>query len=217
MSTAPPQLDLAYSAARHRASLAEAGDREVLLAVGDGDEQALDELIERKTRPLLQLAYRILGDREEARDVVQVTFFKIWENRGRFDPRWSPNTWIYRIATNLAIDHLRARKSREKHQEPYRMHLSQVGSRQSEKGLAALQQQEVTEIFQRLAAELTEKQRLAFLLREVEGLSSAEVAEILSCQESTVRNHVFNARKALQARLREEYPEYAEPAAGSPS
>ena len=208
---------LIYSRPRERRRFADASDRELLDALQRDEELALDEIIGRKTRPLTQVVYRILHDEEEARDVVQMAFLRLWENRRRYDPRWSPNTWIYRIATNLAIDHLRARKSREKHQEPYRMHLSQVGSRQSEKGLAALQQQEVTEIFQRLAAELTEKQRLAFLLREVEGLSSAEVAEILSCQESTVRNHVFNARKALQARLREEYPEYAEPAAGSPS
>ena len=208
---------LIYSRQRERHRFADASDRELLDALQRDEELALDEIIGRKTRPLTQVVYRVLHDEEEARDVVQMAFLRLWENRRRYDPRFSPNTWIYRIATNLAIDHLRARKSREKHQEPYRMHLSQVGSRQSEKGLAALQQQEVTEIFQRLAAELTEKQRLAFLLREVEGLSSAEVAEILSCQESTVRNHVFNARKALQARLREEYPEYAEPAAGSPS
>jgi RNA polymerase sigma-70 factor (ECF subfamily) len=208
---------LIYSRPRERRRFADASDRELLDALQRDEELALDEIIGRKTRPLTQVVYRILHDEEEARDVVQMAFLRLWENRRRYDPRWSPNTWIYRIATNLAIDHLRARKSREKHQEPYRMHLSQVGSRQPEKGLATLQQQEVSEIFQRLAAELTEKQRLAFLLREVEGLSSAEVAEILSCQESTVRNHVFNARKALQARLREEYPEYAEPAAGSPS
>jgi RNA polymerase sigma-70 factor (ECF subfamily) len=208
---------LIYSRPRERRRFADASDRELLDALQRDEELALDEIIGRKTRPLTQVVYRILHDEEEARDVVQMAFLRLWENRRHYDPRWSPNTWIYRIATNLAIDHLRARKSREKHQEPYRMHLSQVGSRQPEKGLATLQQQEVSEIFQRLAAELTEKQRLAFLLREVEGLSSAEVAEILSGQESTVRNHVFNARKALQARLREEYPEYAEPAAGSPS
>ena len=203
---------LIYSRHEQRGRYADASDRELLDFLQEDDEMALDEIIGRKTRPLTQAVYRILHDEEESRDVVQMAFLRLWEHRERYDPRWSPNTWIYRIATNLAIDHLRARKSREKHREPYRLHLSQVAGRQPERSLASLQQREVAEIFQRLAAELSEKQRLAFLLREVEGLSSAEVAEILDCQESTVRNHVFNARKALQVKLREEYPEYAEQA-----
>jgi len=214
MSTAP-QLDLAYSAARHRASLAEAGDREVLLAVGDGDEQALDELIERKTRPLLQLAYRILGDREEARDVVQVTFFKIWENRARFDPRWSPNTWIYRIASNVAIDQLRARQSRERAAEPVRHHLRQVAAGHHATAGAGHDHGEVMAVFRDLAAELSDKQRVIFVLREIEGLSSHETAEVVGCRESTVRNHLFNARRVLRRELLLRYPEYAPPPAAA--
>lgn len=200
---------LAYSASRHRQALTEASDRDLLVAMQDGDEQALDELIQRKTGPLVQLAYRVLGDMEEARDVVQVTFFRVWEHRDRFDQRWSPNTWIYRIANNLAIDHLRSRKSREKTHEPVRQHLRQVADGRSARSLAGLAQGEVMQIFQELAAELTEKQRAVFLLREVEGLSSQEVAEIVGCRESTVRNHLFNARKLLRRELVARYPEYA--------
>src|SRR6185295_15492420 len=102
---------------------ADASDRDLLLGVREGDEAALNALITRKTKPLLQMVQRILGDLEEARDVVQVTFFRVWENRRKFDVKWSPNTWIYRIASNLAIDHLRSRKSRERVSEPVRMHL----------------------------------------------------------------------------------------------
>jgi len=74
--------------------------------------------------------------------------------------------------------------------------------------LSELREQEVSAIFQELAASLTEKQRAIFLLREVEGLGSPEVAEIVGCQQSTVRNHLFNARKLLKQKLRERYPEY---------
>jgi RNA polymerase sigma-70 factor (ECF subfamily) len=211
MSTAPPQLDLAYSAARRRAALAEAGDREVLLAVRDGDEQALDELIERKTRPLLQLAYRILGDREEARDVVQVTFFKVWENRARFDERWSPNTWIYRIASNVAIDQLRARQSRERAAEPMRHHLREVAAGRSAADGADREHGEVMAVFRDLATGLSDKQRVIFVLREIEGLSSHETAVVVGCRESTVRNHLFNARRTLRRELLRRYPEYAPP------
>lgn len=188
---------------------AEASDRELLMGIRDGEEAALNELIGRKTKPLLQLCQRILGDSEEARDVVQVTFFRVWESRRKFDERWSPNTWVYRIASNLAIDHLRSRKSRERSHEPVRQHLQQVADSRASRDLSRLQQWEVAAIFRDLSAGLSEKQRMVFLLREIEGLSSPEVAEILDCRESTVRNHLFNARKHLRKELLERYPEYA--------
>jgi RNA polymerase sigma-70 factor (ECF subfamily) len=161
------------------------------------------------------MVFRMLGDLEEARDVVQVTFFRIWEHRDRFDERWSPNTWIYRIANNLAIDHLRSRRSRERSVEPVRRHLRQVADANGDGSLASLRQDEVLEIFRELSAELSERQRSVFLLREVEGLSSQEVAEIVGCRESTVRNHLFSARKILRRELVARYPEYA-PRGGTP-
>ena len=202
-------LELVYTSRTARPAWAEASDRDLLAAVRDGNEGAFDELIGRKTKPLLQFTQRILGDLEEARDVVQVTFFKVWESRRKFDGRWSPNTWIYRIASNLAIDHLRSRRSREKSDEPVRLHLQQVADLNTDGDLSRLQQGEVSAIFRELAAELSEKQRMAFLLKEVEGLSSAEVAEVMSCRESTVRNHLFNARRYLRRELTKRYPEYA--------
>jgi RNA polymerase sigma-70 factor (ECF subfamily) len=204
-------LELVYS--RHKDPVptwAEVTDRQLLLALRDqSDEAALNELIGRKTRPLIQLVQRILGDAEEARDVVQVTFFKVWENRRKFDDRWSPNTWIYRIASNLAIDHLRSRRSRERSDEPVRQHLRQVADVHAERDLSRLQQTEVSAIFRELSAGLSEKQRMVFLLKELEGLSSGEVAQVLGCRESTVRNHLFNARKFLRKELLRRYPEYA--------
>jgi RNA polymerase sigma-70 factor (ECF subfamily) len=204
-------IELVYSRRQSRQSppWAEASDRDLLFALREGDESALDELIARKTKPLLQMVTRILGDLEEARDVVQVTFFKVWENRAKFDERWAPNTWIYRIASNLAIDHLRSRRSRERSQEPVRQHLRQVADGRAHRDLSRLQQGEVATIFRELAGALSEKQRMVFLMREVEGLSSPEVASIIGCRESTVRNHLFNARKYLRGELLRRYPEYA--------
>ena len=206
-------LELVYSSrqppAPQSAPWAESSDRDLLIAVREGDESALNELIGRKTKPLLQLCQRILGDLEEARDVVQVTFFKVWENRRKFDDRWSPNTWIYRIASNLAIDHLRSRKSRERSHEPVRQHLRQVADVRAQGDLSRLQQSEVAAIFRELSAGLSAKQRAVFLMRELQGFSSPEVAEALECRESTVRNHLFNARKVLRRELLRRYPEYA--------
>ncbi|HYG64020.1 MAG TPA: RNA polymerase sigma factor [Thermoanaerobaculia bacterium] len=187
----------------------DASDRDLLMAIREGEERALDELIRRKTKALLQLAQGILGDNEEARDVVQVTFFKIWENRRKFDGKWSPNTWMYRITSNLAIDHLRSRNSRERIQEPVRLHLLHRADSEAHYDFSNLEQHEVGRIFQRLAAALPERQRVVFVLREIEGLETHEVSQILGIRESAVRSQLYNARQSLRQELLRRYPEYA--------
>lgn len=199
---------LAYSRETVRQRWAEKEDRELMEGMRGGDELALDELIARKTRPLLQAVFRILGDREEARDVVQLTFLRVWERRDEYDCRWQPNTWIFRIATNMAIDLLRSRRSRERSVESVRHHLREVGGVDERRQISRLGRQEVHAIFLELAECLTEKQRAIFVLREVEGRPSREVARILGCRQSTVRNHLFNARKTLRRELERRYPEY---------
>ena len=193
---------------KDRTRFSELEDRALLLSLADGEEAALDELIDRKSAPLLQLAWRLVGEREDARDIVQLTFLRAWEHRKRYDPRFSPNTWLYRIATNLGIDLLRARAAKHRHSEPVRSHFLRLADlRRTSAG--ELEDQEVTRILHELAGVLSERQRAVFVLREVEGLLSAEVAEILGCRASTVRNHLFAARKTLRRELARRYPEYS--------
>jgi RNA polymerase sigma-70 factor (ECF subfamily) len=183
-------------------------DRELLGAIEADDEGAFEELLERKTGPLLALTYRIVGDREEARDLVQLTFLRVWENRHKFDHRFSPNTWLYRIATNLAIDFLRAKKTRIQKLEPVRQHLYRVVNR-PDSNLEEIFRREILDILHDLTSDLTERQKLAFFLSQIEELTSPEVAMVLGCRESTVRNHLFAARKILRCELRHRFPEYA--------
>ena len=201
--------ELVFSARRQRQRCQEASDQELLERLANGQEEALDQLVSRKTEPLVKSVTRILGDVEEARDVVQMAFLRLWENRRRYDSRWAPNTWIYRIATNLAIDQLRSRKSRDRSSEPLRWHLEKVADTHP-RPMNELQGREVHAIFEQLSRGLSDKQRLVFVLKEVEGRTSEEVAAILGCRPSTVRNHLFNARKTLQRALRERFPEYAQ-------
>ena len=104
-----------------------------------------------------------------------------------------------------------SRRSRERQVEPVRQHLRQVAAGRSDSAVPSLARHEVADIFHELAGELTDKQRSVFILREIEGLSSREVAEIVDCRESTVRNHLFQARTTLRRMLRARYPEYAPP------
>lgn len=189
--------------------LTEASDRDLLDAVVAGGEDAFDELVARKAGQLLQLVYRMVGDREEARDLVQLTFVRAWEKRDRYDSRWSPNTWLYRIATNLSIDFIRSRGSRARLDEPVRRHLYEVTASGHRHDVNRLEHHEVEGILTQLLDGLSERQRSVFILRELEGLGSREVGEILGCRASTVRNHLFAARKELRSRLLEHYPEYA--------
>ncbi len=192
-------------------------DQDLLLALQQDEEWALDELIERKAKALTQHVYRIVGNREDARDIVQLSFVRVWEHRQRFDRRWSVNTWVYRIASNLAIDLLRSRKSRRRQLEPVRRHFSDIGEARQRTELGRLNRLEVERILRELANGLTEKQRQIFLLRELASLTSREVAQIVGCRESTVRNHLFAARKYLRAELARRYPEYVTGVRGLPT
>mgnify|MGYP005846534085 CR=1 FL=1 len=180
-------------------------DRELAAAAQGGDEAAFAELVRRHQAGVRRCAWRVLGDVEEARDVSQLAFVRAWENLSRYDAAWSFSTWLYRIATNIAIDVLRARDSRER---THTAHLRLVEDRVNASAPRELAEQEVQGIFAELAEGLTPSQRVAFVLREVEGMATAEVAQILGCSEATVRNHVFQARAVLRLELARRYPEY---------
>jgi RNA polymerase sigma-70 factor, ECF subfamily len=183
----------------------ERDDRELASAALKGEEDAFALLVRRHQAGVRRCASRILGDDEEARDIAQVAFVRAWENLSKYDPSWSFSTWVYRIATNLAIDVLRSRDSRDR---THATHLRLVGDSESPTAPQDLAEGEVKKIFTELSELLSPAQRAAFVLREVEGLATAEVAQAMGCTEATVRNHVFQARAVLRRELAARYPEY---------
>ncbi len=184
---------------------AERDDRELAAAALKGDEDAFASLVRRHQAGVRRCAARILGDDEEARDIAQVAFVKAWENLAKYDPAWSFSTWVYRIASNLAIDVLRSRDSRDR---THQTHLRLVGDSEGPTAPRDLAEGEVKRIFAELANLLSPSQRVAFVLREVEGHATSEVAQAMGCTEATVRNHVFQARTLLRRELATRYPEY---------
>lgn len=180
-------------------------DRELAAAARAGDEGAFGELVGRHQVGVRRCAARILLDSEEARDIAQLAFVRAWENLDKYNPTWSFSTWLYRIATNLAIDVLRARESRDR---THKAQLRLVGESVGPEAPRAVAEGEVHRIFTELARLLTPAQRTAFVLREVEGRSTTEVAAVMTCSEATVRNHVFQARAVLRRELAARYPEY---------
>ena len=182
-------------------------DRALARAAREGDEGAFSALVRRHSSGLHHAVARILSDDSEAWDVVQMALLRAWQRLDRYDPRWSFSTWLYRIGTNLAIDVLRSRSSRERvHQESGEQRLRLVEPTDPTSRRA--DQREVEELLDRLVVHLTPQQRSAFVLREVRGLDTVEVAEIMGCSATTVRNHVFQARKVLRRELESRHPEY---------
>ena len=173
----------------------------------DGDSEAFAEIVRRRSPGLLAFLRRLLGDAEDARDVSQLTFVRAWENLDRYDPSWAFSTWLFRIASNLAVDALRSKSSRSR-TEVENFRLVRGGLSSEPEGPAGLERQEIRRIFDECASVLSEKQRLVFVLREFEERESSEVALLVGCRESTVRNHLFQARRLLRDEIRRRYPEF---------
>ncbi|HKC23405.1 MAG TPA: sigma-70 family RNA polymerase sigma factor [Thermoanaerobaculia bacterium] len=186
-------------------------ERALASAARAGDADAFEELVRRRTPGVLAFLRRMLGDAEDARDVAQLTFVRVWENLDRYDSSWAFSTWLFRIAGNLAIDALRSRRTRARTEsETFRLLRGgrAAGGSVEQEGPLGLERQEVLRVFTACASVLSEKQRLVFVLREIEERESRDIAEILGCRESTVRNHLFQARRLLRDEVRRRFPEF---------
>jgi len=170
-----------------------------------GDAGAFEELVLRKRERVVRTAYQITGDLEDARDVSQWVFIRLWKVLGRFDPGRRFDTWLYRITVNAAIDLLREKGPRGTLQ-PLPEDPSALPADGAPSAEHALDLKELQRAFLRLASRLAPKQRAAFVLREIEGLPTEEVARALDVRESTVRNHLLQARRVLREGLEREYP-----------
>ena len=196
-------------------------DLDLIRRSRQGDTGAFGILFQRQHRRVYLSAYQILGDRAAAEDVLQETFLALWTHLGDYQPRFALGTWLGRIATNKAIDRWRARRRQpqplaerpeEKGWAPPVSSVSGTPERVPAGPTADATHRarwaQVQAIWDELAELLTPQQRAAFMLREIEGLPTAEVAAVLSCSGSTVRSHVSLARETLQRALAERYPEY---------
>lgn len=193
-------------------------DRETLALLHQGDLGALDALAVRFGGRIERYVRRVLGDlpsaRELAEDVTQDALLRAFE-RGREcrDPA-TLAPWMFRIARNLATDRVRSRRALERAWSALRDRLRPASAEPS----AALEGAELRLAFERALAELPEPFRSAFVLREQEGLSYEEIAEVLGISAKTVSSRIHRARERLRERLRSSGWGGAagDPAGGSP-
>jgi RNA polymerase sigma-70 factor (ECF subfamily) len=190
-------------------------ETELIRAAIGGDREAFEALVLLKRERVVRIAYQVTGNLEDARDVAQWVFLRLWKVLARFDPQRRFDTWLYRITVNAAIDHLRTHGPAGALQ-PLPDDPASLGPAPGEGAERAADLGRLQQAFLRLAARLAPRQRAAFVLREIEGLETAEVARVLGVRESTVRNHLHQARRALREGLRRDYPGLVPEGAGEP-
>ena len=201
-------MELVYSERLEKKGLTELPDRDLAVQARGGDMLSFETLVSRKTPAVVSLARRVVGNVEDARDVAQMVFLRVWKEIHRYDDKYSFNTWLYRIATNLSIDFLRSARSREK-AHGATLHLVREREESTAAGATrSAEDRELARLFETVSGKLSEKQKAAFVLREMEDLDTRDIAEILNCGESTVRNHLFNARRILRKEIARLYPEF---------
>lgn len=170
----------------------EEADEALIARCRNGDGEGFAALVGRYQRPIFNLAYRMLGDREEARDVAQAAFLKALENLHRFDSRYKFFSWLYRIAMNEALDTLGQRGRQTE--------LTDVHAADDDPVRDAQTADLGVRVRGALGA-LSPDHRAVLVLRHYEELSYEEIGRVLDLPDATVKSRLFEARERLRVRL----------------
>ncbi len=158
-----------------------------------GDQKAFGELVLRYRRPVLSVAYRMTGDAASAEDIAQAAFLQAWQQLGTLHESAALKGWLYRLAVNASIDHLR--------RNPAPADLSDEAADPAPTPEGEALERERAEAVRRAVLALPEQCRAALILREFEGLSYKEVAQALAIPLGTVMSRLSYARGLLRAAL----------------
>jgi RNA polymerase sigma-70 factor (ECF subfamily) len=185
----------------------EPSDWELVRRCKKGDRQAFRELVERYQRKAVAIALGMLHDREDALEVSQEAFAKVFTSIQQFKEEASFYTWLYRIIVNLAIDRQRQKSrqpqlERDDQEEGESSRIDTIPDSASTDPYEQTKDKELGERIRAAIAELTPAHKAVILLRVVEGLSYEEISEVLQCSRGTVMSRLHYARKRLQSLLR---------------
>jgi RNA polymerase sigma-70 factor, ECF subfamily len=204
-------MSLALEGDARQAAIARAAEEQALVRKAQaGDRLAFDDLVRRHDRDVLRLALHLVHRPEEARDVYQEGFLRVYRNLHRFRFECSFYTWVYRIVTNVALDHLRRRASRREDQAPalpngdgvpHDYFDRQPDGRASASPEKHLLGQELNQHIQEAMKLLSPRERMVFELKHYHGLRLRVIGEMLGTSEETAKNSLFRATKKLRASL----------------
>jgi RNA polymerase sigma-70 factor, ECF subfamily len=190
------------------APLAETDERQTGLALliaraRTGDTSAFEELMTATQHKVVATAWRMLGNREDARDAAQEVFLRVFKYLARYDPAQDFHGWLYRITLNVCHDAARRRRKTDEGSDwfdtpthEYMAENLQTAAPADAEELLLREQQRA--LVTRALATLSEKERAALVLRDLEGLSTEEVARILKSRPVTVRSQVSSARSKIK-------------------
>jgi RNA polymerase sigma-70 factor (ECF subfamily) len=164
-----------------------------------GNRKAFGTLVENHYDYTFRVAFRMLANEEEARDITQEVFIKVWKNMSSFNAQSKFTTWLYSIVSNLCIDNLRKRKNHSDVEIELALEkiIDHEGDNYDRKDLAA--------IIRLIANELSPKQHAIFVLRDLEGLEMAEIAEVTGLSPANVKSNLWHARRTIRDKLIHEY------------
>ena len=178
-------------------------DTDIVARAKAGDEEAFRMLVERHSRAVFRLAYRIAGNEHDAEEAVQETFLRVFRSLDRFRGQARFETWLYRVASNAALDVVRRRQRHQDRQAPLEsaagVPLSLAGAAPNPERLTHGKQ-----VGGQIAAamkRLTPSERAAFTLRHLQGLSIGEIGEALGLRSNAVKNAIFRAVKKMRQDL----------------
>jgi RNA polymerase sigma-70 factor (ECF subfamily) len=192
-------------------SLPNLDERAIVVEAQAGSRAAFEELVRRHDRDVLRLALNLMKRPEDARDVYQEAFLKVYRNLHRFRFECSFYTWLYRIVTNVCLDHVRRRNSRPEDQAPEAAAEpdgtpADFFDRQRSAGLAAdperhLMGKEIGRRIDSALERLTPRERMVFEMKHYQGLKLRAIGEVLGTTEETEKNSLFRATRKLRAQL----------------
>ena len=189
--------------------LANLPDADVVQLAQQGREAAYRELVRRYERPVFSLVYRMVRDRETAEDLAQDAFIKVLNHIDKYSPEFKFSSWLFKIANNVAIDHLRRRRldTISMDGSPHAASAAEieatafdVAARQ-ESALDELEARELGTAIERAIARLRPEYRNCIMLRHVEGRSYEEIAATLDLPLGTVKTYIHRARHELRRAL----------------
>ncbi len=173
--------------------MAERDDRDLVSRCKQRERRAFEELVQRYQDVVYRVAYRMLGDADDAEDLTQTVFLKVAERIDDYDPKYKFFSWIYRIAVNECLNQRREERAEDRLEE------SRIAG-----GAAADElfiQDETNAGLQRAIMKLSEEYRAVVILRHFEGLSYEEISGVLKIPEKTVKSRLFSARQQLRTML----------------
>ena len=184
--------------------MTEVDDVQLVRLAKGGDETAFTALIERHQARIYNHALRLMGNSQDAEEVLQDTFLQVFRNLDRFEERSRFSTWVYRIATNEAL--MKLRKASRRREVPFEDSIGQDGPGDeirdfAKSALDHVQDRELLEQLRRILAELPEEYRVVFTMRDMDGLANAEVAEVLGISVPAVKSRLHRSRLFLRNRL----------------